>query len=57
MRLVGRGAEAALAVGFVVLVVAFEPLDLALALEGEHVGGDAIEEPPVVADDHRTAGK
>jgi sulfate-transporting ATPase len=45
------GAEAALAVGLVVLVVAFEPDHFPLVLEGEHVRGDAVEEPPVVADD------
>src|SRR5258708_2578766 len=53
----GGGAEAAFAVGFVVLVVAFGPHDLALALEGEHVGGDAGEEPAGVADDDHTAGE
>jgi hypothetical protein len=33
---------------FVVLEVALEPFDMAVALEGEHVGGDAIEKPAVV---------
>jgi hypothetical protein len=30
---------------------------LAVALEGEDVGGDAVEEPAVVADDHGAAGE
>ena len=42
MRLVGVDAETALLVGFVVLIIALEPLDMAVAFEGEHVGGDAV---------------
>jgi hypothetical protein len=38
------------AVGLVVLVVALEPDHLAVALERQHVGGDAVQEPAVVAD-------
>src|SRR5262245_65759394 len=53
--LLGGGAETLLPISLVVLVVAFEPHDPALALEGEHVGRDAIEEPAVVADDDRAA--
>jgi hypothetical protein len=45
VRLVGVGAEAASAVGLVIGVFAFEPLDLAVALEGENVRRDAIEKP------------
>ena len=30
---------------------------MAVALEGEHVGGDAVEEPAVVADDDGATGK
>ena len=37
--------------------VALEPAHLAVALEGEDVGGDAVEEPAVVADHHRAAGE
>src|SRR5207253_1675702 len=55
VRPLGLGAEPAAAVGLVVLVVALEPDDAALALEGEDVGGDAVEEPAVVADDDRAA--
>jgi hypothetical protein len=52
-RAVGGVAEAAAAVGLVVLVVAREPLDVAVALEREDVGGDPVEEPAVVRDhDH-----
>src|SRR5690242_19663014 len=53
----GGGAEAALQVGLVVGVVALEPDDLAVALEGEHVRRDPVEEPAVVADDHGAAGE
>src|SRR5882757_1489570 len=57
MRLIGCGAEALLPVGLVVLVVALEPDDAAVALECEHVRRDAIEEPAVVADHDRAAGE
>src|SRR5579863_9611000 len=50
-------AEAALLVLFVVGEIALEPLDMAVALEGQHVGGDAVEEEAVVADHHRAAGE
>ena len=50
MRRVGLGAELALAVGFLVLIITIEPDDPALALEREQVRGTAIEEPDVVAD-------
>src|SRR5690606_36047804 len=48
-------AEAALLVFLVGLEVALEPLDVAVALEGQDVRGDTIEEEAVVADDHRAA--
>src|SRR6218665_822536 len=57
MRLVGIHAQAALLVGLIVLVVALEPFDMAVALEGQHVGGDAGQEPAVMADDHGAAGE
>jgi len=44
-------------VGFVVGVAALEEEDVAIALEGEDVGADAVEEPAVVADDDGTAGE
>src|SRR6187399_1369927 len=57
MRLIGFGAQAALAIGLVVLVVALEPHDLAVPFEREHVRSNTIEEPPIVADDDGAAGK
>ena len=57
MRLVGGGAEASVAVGLVILVIPLEPHDLALAFERQHMGGDAVEEPAVVADDDDTTRK
>ena len=57
MRPTGCLTVAALEVGFVVLVVAGKPLDMALALERENMGGDAVEEPAVMADDEDAAGK
>ena len=49
--------EAAPPVRLVVLVVALEPHHLGVALEGEDVRGDAIEEPAVVADHDGAAGE
>ena len=43
-------AKPALLVLLVVGETALEPLDVAVALEGEHVGGDAVEKEAVVAD-------
>src|SRR3954469_14062118 len=57
VRLIGLRAKTTMAVGLVILVVAFEPDHLAVAFEGEHVGGDAVEEPAIVADDDGTAAK
>ena len=42
---------------FVVRIAAFEEEDIAVALESQNVGADAIEEPAVVTDDHRATGK
>jgi hypothetical protein len=42
VRPVGVVALARLVVGLVISVVAGEPLDLRVALEGEDVGGDAV---------------
>ena len=44
-------------VGLVVGIVALEPHHLAVALEGDDVGGQAVQEPPVMADRHHTAGE
>src|ERR1051326_8885947 len=56
MRPVGLGAEPAAPVGLVIGVIAFEPHDLAVALEGEDVGRDAVEKPAIVRNDHGAAG-
>src|ERR1051326_1017217 len=53
----GLGAEPLAPVLLVGVEVALEPADLAVALEGQDVGRDAIQEPAVVGDDHRTAGE
>src|SRR5437764_12414998 len=55
MWLIGLGAETTFAIRLVVLVIAFEPDDRAVALECEHVSRDAIEEPAIVADHDRAA--
>ena len=56
MRRIGFGAETTPPIGLVVLIVAFEPHDAAVAFERQHVRRDAIEEPAVVADDDGAAG-
>src|SRR5579859_1272260 len=50
-------AQATLLVFLVGLEVALEPLHVAVALEGQDVGAQAVEEPAVVADHHRAAGE
>ena len=57
MRPVGLGAELLVAEALVGLEVALEPAHLRVALEREHVGGDPIEEPAIVGDDHGAAGE
>src|SRR5690348_11190705 len=57
VRLIGVDAEPLLALGLVGLVVPLAPDDLALPLEREDVGHDAVEEPAVVADDHGAAAE
>src|SRR5262245_11380490 len=42
-------------VGFVILEVPLEPFHVALALEGQYMRGDPVEEPAVVADDDGAA--
>ena len=42
---------------FVILEVAFEPFDMAVALERQDMRGDAVEEPAVMADDDGAAGE
>ena len=50
-------AEAFAAVLLVLGVGAFEEVDLRVALEGEDMGADAVEEPAVVADDDGASGE
>src|SRR3954451_14756808 len=57
VRAVGGRAEQGMAMLLVGLEVALEPCDVRVALEREHVRGDAVQEPAVVGDDHRAAGK
>jgi hypothetical protein len=57
VRLVGVDAEALVAIRLVVAEVPLPPPGLGVPFEGEHVGGDAIEEPPVVADHDGTTGE
>src|ERR1700712_5532836 len=57
VRAVGLGPELLVAEALVGLEVALEPAHLRVALEGEHVRGDAVEEPAIVGDDHRAPGE
>src|SRR4029078_13585137 len=50
VRLIGARPKLFVPPCFVLAEVPFEPADLAVALEGEHVCGDAIEEPAIVTD-------
>ena len=54
---VGVRAQPAVAILLVILVVALEPLDVAVAFEGQDVGRDAVEEPAVVGNHHGAAGE
>src|SRR5438067_2482586 len=49
--------QAAHLVLLILLEIALEPLDMAVALESQDVGRDAIEEPAIVADDHGATGE
>src|SRR5688500_12081506 len=57
VRAGGLDAEPLDLVLLVVLEVALEPEPLGLTLVGEDVRRDAVEEPPVVAHHHGTAGE
>ncbi len=51
--LIGGRTELPVAEFLVLREVALEPAHLAVALEGQHVGGDPVQEPAIVADhDH-----
>ena len=51
------GAEALAAVLLVFRVGPLEEIYLGVALEGQDVGRDAVQEPAVVRDDHGAAGE
>src|SRR5690606_22945475 len=53
----GVVAQAALLVFLVLAVVALEELHVRVALEGEDVGGDAVQEPAVMRDHEGVAGE
>src|SRR5450631_1268868 len=53
MRLCGIFAFTLLVILDVFLIVAFEPEDLRVALEGEDMSCDAVKEPAIVRDDDR----
>ena len=58
-RSVGLIPQAAAAIGLIVLPVTRQPDDFTVAFKGQDMGGDAIEEPAIVAydDDATTEGK
>jgi hypothetical protein len=41
-------SDSAFQIGLVLGIVAFEPLNLAVAFKGQHMGGDAVEKPAVM---------
>src|SRR5690606_20914253 len=49
--------EAALLVLLVILIVAFKQLHMAVAFKGKHMGGDTVQEPAIMGDDHGASGK
>src|SRR5689334_15721970 len=55
--LIGLGTQPRSPVLLVLVVGAFEPDDLRVALEGEHVRRDPVEEPAIVGDDDGAAGE
>src|SRR3954454_12425116 len=57
MRIGSVRPESPYLIGLVFLEIALEPLDMAVALEGEDVGGEAVEEHAVMRDDHGAAGE
>jgi len=57
VRLISVLTKAFLAILFVLRIIPLEPDHLTIAFESEDVGGNTIEEPAVVADDHSTSGE
>ena len=56
MRIERIGTETANLVLLVILEIAFEPFNMAVALKGENMRGETVEEHTIVADDHSAAG-
>ena len=48
-------AHTAFVIGFVVLIIAFKPFDMAVAFESKDMRTEAIKEPAVVGDDDGAA--
>src|SRR3954465_11874377 len=57
VRLIGVWAFPLLEIFDVALIVTLEPHRLGIPLKGQYVCGDTVEEPPIVRDHYRTAGK
>ena len=57
LRLHGIRPQPLLLVLFIRREIPLEPFHMRLALEGEHVGADAVEEEAVVGDDDGAAGE
>ena len=55
--LVGIDPQAFPTISLIVGEIALPPTDLGVALEGQYVGGDPVEEPAVVADDDDATAK
>ena len=48
VRLIGIRSQAALAIGLVISVIAFEPDYLTIPLESQNMGGNPVQEPAIV---------
>jgi hypothetical protein len=57
VRLIGLFTDAFSPLGFIRLVVPFAPHRLAVPLERQDVGRNAIQKPAIVADDHGATTK
>ena len=57
MRLSGINAQPLAALLLVGFKVAFAPMDVAVSLERQDVRGNTVQEPPIVRDHYRAAGK
>lgn len=55
MGLVAGCPETFFPVRFIIGKVSLKPDDFTIALKGQDVGGDPVEEPSIMADDHDTA--